>query len=204
MSIRVADETIGVQRGAHPVHPGIRRQARLGSEYVIREISVTLCHGVEPRSGAQNREPWRPDMRGYEVAAGAGLQRDLKQVTGVKAKDGPAVRGKVAELRQRARDAVCGAELRHVYQVMYFPCPLITSVDGGDLHGQHEADRLTAGAGNAAPHLAFHLGPEPEEPRFGGDEALFQLIGPSGMREVAGADHGDALAQCPRSKMQEV
>src|SRR5579875_3147512 len=60
---------------------------------------------------------------------------------------------------------------------MHFPCPLATAVDGGDLHGQPEAAWL------------------------GGDEALFQLIGPARMREVTGANHADPLAQCPRREM---
>src|ERR1700744_2780414 len=104
MGVGVADEPIAVEGRTHPVHTRIRGQAGLHREYFSGQIAVTVGNGVETGSRPENGEPWCPDMCRNQVAAGAAFQRDLKQVTRVKAEDGPSVRSQVTDLRQGRGD----------------------------------------------------------------------------------------------------
>jgi hypothetical protein len=68
-------------------------------------------------------------VRGYQVAAVAGAERDLQQVPGVESEDRPAVRGEVTDLRQRRRDPPGGLAVRRVEQMVDLAGPLTLLVD---------------------------------------------------------------------------
>src|SRR6201996_9578256 len=138
MGVRVADEAITVERRAHPVHSRIRGQAGLHREYFSGQIAVTVGYRVETGPRPENGEPWCPDMCRNQVAAGAAFQRDLKQVTRVKAEDGASVRSQVADLRQGGGDPIGGLEAGRVNQMVHFTRAITTPVDCRDLHRQHE------------------------------------------------------------------
>src|ERR1700759_560467 len=155
MGVRGADEAITVERRAHPVHSRIRGQAGLHREYFSGQIAVTVGYRVEAGPRPENGEPWCPDMRRNQVAAGAAFQRDLKQVTRVKAEDRPSVRGQVADLRQGRGDPIGGLEAGRVKQMVHFTGALAPPVDSGDLHREQETYWLVTGGRYLAAQVSF-------------------------------------------------
>jgi hypothetical protein len=56
-------------------------------------------------------------VRGHEVRARPGVERDLEQMTRIEAEDGPSVRRDVADAREAGGDAIRGLEIRRVQEV---------------------------------------------------------------------------------------
>ena len=157
----------------------------------------------EPRG----REPRGPDVGGDEVRAGVGLQGDLQQVPGVEPQDRPSVRMEVADPREAPGHPVHRLEVRGVDEMVNLPGLVELLVDGRDLDRKHEP-----GGGRAAPagrrQPAFdeplQIGPQAVEARLRGHELLLQLRPPRRMREVAGADDGDAFLARPEREVFEI
>ena len=202
--VGVADQPVGIQRRAGPVHRRIRRQAGFHREDVTGQVGVAVPDRVEAGLGAEHGEPWRPDVRGDQEAAGTGRQGDLQQVPGIEAEDGPPVGGQVADLGQRLRDAVGGFEARRVQEMVHLTGPLIAAVDRGDLDREEETDRAGAGGRRIAQQPPLEVRADAEQAGLGRDQGVFQLRGPRGMGEVAGAEHAQALAQRPPGQMLDV
>jgi hypothetical protein len=202
--VGVAHQAVPVQRGAGPVHRRIGGQAGLHREDVIGQVGVAVPHRVEAGLRAEDGEPRRPHVRGHQEAARAGRQRDVQQVTRVEPEDGPAVRGQVADPGQRRGDPVSLIEAGRVEQVVHLPGPVIASVDGGDFHREHEPDRSGAAGRGVADEPSLQVRPDPEQAGLGRNEGLPQLRRPRRVGEVAGAEHPQALAQCPPGQVLDI
>src|SRR5579875_2009641 len=143
-------------------------------------------------------------MRRNQVATGAAFQRDLEQVTRVKAEYRASVRSQVADLRQGRGDPVGRLEAGRVNQMVHFSRAVTTPVDCRDLHREHETYWLITGGGHPAAQVSFQIGPEPEQPGFRRNQGVFQFGDPGRMSKVPGADNGDALAQGSGGQMRDV
>ena len=80
---------------------------------------------------------------------------------------------------------------------MHFTCVLITAIDSGDLHREHESHRLLTRSRHLPAQVPFQIGPQAQQARFCGNKSALQFVPPCEMGEVAGTEHADALAQCP-------
>src|SRR5262249_4773363 len=100
--------------------------------------------GVKARLRSQRREPWRPDMRWYEIGLRTGFERDLQEVAGIEAENRAAVGCDVTDAGEPRRHAIDGLEVGGVDQVMDFAGAVGLLVDGGDFDLEHEAHRGAA------------------------------------------------------------
>lgn len=200
--VGVADQGVAVEPGYAPVHLRVAGQAGFEGEDVPGEVPVGLVDGVEPGLGAQHREPRRPDVGRHQVTAG--FEGDLQQVAGVEPEDGPPVGGEVADPPEAAGELLRGGEVRQVAQMVDLAGVLAVLVDGGDLAGEHEPHVAAAVRGHRRGDLPVQLGTQPQQPWFGGFEDFAQVREPGGVGEVAGPDHGDALAPRPPRQVLDV
>ncbi len=197
MRVGVAHQPVAVERRAHPVHRRVRGEPGLDREDMFGQIEVAVGDRVEPRFGAQNGEPRRPDVRGHQVAPRPGVQRDLQQVARVEAENGAAVGRQVPDLGQGGGDCARRLECGGINKVVDLPGHPVALVDGGDLGREQEAHlRLAAGRGGPS-QLRLEVRAEAEQARLGRLERLGEFGGPGRVGEVAGADHADALARRP-------
>ena len=171
---------------------------------MIGQVGVAVPHRVETGLRAEDGEPRGPDVRGHQEAARAGGQRDVQQVTRVEPEDGPAVRGQVADPGQRRGDPVGRLEAGRVEKVVHLPGAVVVAIDGGDFHGEHEPDVTRAAGGGIAEEPLLQVGTDPEQAGLGLDEGFLQLGRPRRVGEVAGAEHPQALAQCPPGQVLDI
>ena len=178
MRVRVAHQLIAVQRRAHPVHGGIRREPGLDREYLAGQVPVAVGDEIEPGFRAKDGEPRCPCVGRDEVAAGSARQGDLQEVPRGQAENRPAIRGKVADLAQRFGDPVRGLESRRVDQVVNFPGPVAATVDRGYLGREQETNLPGTTARRSAAQLTLKFGTEPEQSGFGRNERFTQFRPP--------------------------
>ncbi len=205
MRIGVADQPVASSEEQGQFIAGSEDRPVSTAKMCSARSRVAVPDRVEPGVRAEHGEPRRPHVRGDQEAAGTAGQRDLQQVAGVQAQDRPAVGGQVADLGQRRGDPVRGLEARRVEQMVHLPGALVPPVDGRDFDREHEPDR----ARRRPPGLSRHqpllqLGPDPEQAGLGRDQRFAQLRRPGRMGEVAGAEHGQALAQRPPGQMLDI
>ncbi len=168
------------------------------------EIEVAVGYCVKPRFGSQNSKPWCPDVRGHQVTARPRVQRDLQQVTRVEAEDGPPIGRQVPDLGQGDGDGGRRLEGGCIKKVVDLPGHPVTLIDGGDLGRKQEA-HLWVAAGRGGPlQSRLERGAEAKQARLGRLERLGEFPGPGRVGEVAGANHGDALARRPPGQRPDV
>ncbi len=76
--VGVADQAEPVEPGQPPEHRRVRRQAGFQCEDVVGQIDVAVLDRVKTGLGAQHREPRRPHVGRYQVAAVARAEGDLQ------------------------------------------------------------------------------------------------------------------------------
>ena len=204
VGVRIGYQPEAVQRRHPPVHRRVRGQAGFDGKDVRRQVPVAQVDRVKARFRAQRRVPRRPDVGWNQIGVGAGLQRDLQQVAGIQAQDRPPVGSQVADLPEAAADPFGGLEVRRVYQVVDPAGCSILLVDGRNFGRQHEAHGAAAGPRQPAGNGPLQIRTQAVQAGFGGNQVVLELGKPGRMREVAGADDGEAFLAGPQSQVFQV
>ena len=199
MGVGVGDQGESVQGRDPPVHGRIRGEARLHRVDVAGQIPEALLHGIEAGEGAKQSEVGRPDVSGDEFRVRAGVQGQLQQVPTVQPQNGPSVGVDVADGLQPGGELVRRLQRGQQDQVVDFPGSAVALVDAADLPGDNEPGRLARGDIRQAQILAQGI-----DALSGGHQLLPQLGAPSGVGEVPGAHHSDALSPGPPVQVGEI
>ena len=149
-------------------------------------------------------EPRRPNVRRNEIRAVARFERDFEQMTRVETEDGATVGVEIAEAREPGDKAFRRREVGHVMQVMHFPRLVVLLVDRRNFDLQKKPRRLAGKRGNLFRAPAFQLRIQSKQSRLGGHEFVFDFCEPLRMREIAGAEDGDAFLRRPERHVFEV
>ena len=189
VGVGAGDQRVVVEPGDAPVHRRIGGETGLHGEDVGREVGIALAHRVEPRLGAEDREPRGPDVGRDQVAAGVHLKHDLQQVAAVEAQDRATVGADVADLLQFRLQPRGGLERRREDDVVHLPGALVLLVDVADLAADQEAHGPAARRRHLVGQARRVFRLEPEQPGFRRLKLLAQLRQPAGMGDVAGGHH---------------
>ena len=136
-------------------------------------------------------------MRRNQIASRPGVQRDVKQMPGVQAKNRAAVRGEVADLTQCGRDHGRRVQCRGIEQVMHLAGAIACPVDSRYLGAEQETHRLLTTRWRVTAKPAGQLRAKLEQAWLRGLQRLAKFLGPARMGEVAGADDRDPLPPRP-------
>ena len=143
-------------------------------------------------------------MGGHEIRPGARLQRNLQEVAGIQAQNRPPVRVQIADLAETMIERLNGRKIGRIDEMMNFAGRLVLLINRRYFNGQHEARGTMTGARQSFGDAPFQVRPQAEQAGLCGDQLVFEFGQPSRMREVTGADDGDALLACPQCQVLEV
>ena len=132
---------------------------------------------IEPGSGAQDGEVWRPDVSRDKEYLFARFNAERHKVTTIHPKNRTPIGLQIADLREPRVQSVHRRHIRHHDQVVHFPSSVAFLVDQADFRTQYEADIVSTSFGQLSGHLAPIRILQSEQPRFFGKFKKAKQIG---------------------------